>query len=235
MANSSLSPTKNSSFFYRLGAYGTLFTALLIIFSVIGFFIWPYQGTGASAQEIFLLLQQDLFGGLIALDFPFLVIDLIIVVPLLVLYTALKKVHPHFALLALILGLMAAVTLIFARPVVELITLSNRYAAAATQAERDLYLAAGESLLVLWDGTGWMVTTVFNGISGLISSLLMLKSDVFRPGTAYLGIITSLPGFGFFIPGLAPVLLMLGTFGGILWYILIARDLLRNIDPSIND
>jgi hypothetical protein len=140
----------------------------------------------------------------------------------------LKEVNPHFALLALILGLMAAVALFIARPFVELITLSNRYAAAATQAERDLYLAAGESLLVLWDGTAWMVTTVFNGFSGLISSLLMIQSRIFRKGTGYLGIITSLPGFGFFIPGLAPILLLLGTFGGILWYILIARDLFQS-------
>lgn len=227
-----LNPIKHSTHqeqqFFRLGAYGTLAAALLIIFSVIGYFIWPYQGTGASTQEIFQLLQQDLFGGLIALDFPFLVIDLIIVVPLLVLYTALKKVNPHFALLALILGLMAALTLIYARPFVELVSLSNRYTAAGNQAEKDIYLAAGESLLVLWDGTAWMVTTVFNGISGLISSLLMLQSHIFKKGTSYLGIITSLPGFGFFIPGLAPVLLLLGTFGGILWYILIARDLLQS-------
>ena len=184
-----MNPIKHSTHqeqqFFRLGAYGTLAAALLIIFSVIGYFIWPYQGTGASAQETFQLLQQDLFGGLIALDFPFLVIDLIIVVPLMVLYTALKKVNPHFALLALILGLMAALTLIYARPFVELISLSSRYTAAGTQAEKDIYLAAGESLLVLWDGTAWMVTTVFNGISGLISSLLMLQSHIFKKGTSY--------------------------------------------------
>jgi hypothetical protein len=88
-------------------------------------------------------------------------------------------------------------------------------------------VAAGEALLALFDGTAWAIGTVLTGVSALISSLLMLRSAVFSRTTAYAGIVASAPGFGFFIPVIGPVLLFVVTFGGVIWYILIARMLFR--------
>ena len=130
-------------------------------------------------------------------------------------------------MIALVVGLIAVVALIPARPIAELALLSDKYAAATTEAARSQYLAAGEALLAVFNGTAWMVCTVFLGVSGLISSLLMLRSDIFSKTTAYVGIIASLPGFGFFIPGLGVLLQFVATFGGVIWYVLIARAFLR--------
>ena len=61
--------------------------------------------------------------------------------------------NESYALLALVLGLIAAVLIVPARPISELFSLSELYAAATTDAARSQYLAAGEAILALFDGT----------------------------------------------------------------------------------
>jgi hypothetical protein len=212
---------------YRIGSISSIIVAGLVIFAVIAFLIWPYKPGVTSTADIFAALQTDRLGGLMSLDLLLLVIELITVLPLLALYVALKRVNESWALIALVLGLIAVVLIVPARPLAELVSLSGKYAAATTETTRSQYLAAGDALLELFAGTAWIVFTVFLGLSGLISSLLMLRSNVFSKTTAYVGIISSIPGFGFFIPVIGPLLLFVSTFGGIAWYALIARAFFR--------
>jgi hypothetical protein len=67
-------------------------------------------------------------------------------------YAALKRVNESHALFALVLGLIAVIALIPARPIMELFTLSDRYA-AAYEAEKSQYLAPGEALPALFNGS----------------------------------------------------------------------------------
>lgn len=212
---------------YRIGGIACLFVVALVILAIIAFFIRPYAPGSTSTVDIFTTLREDMLGGLVSLDILLLVIELVTVLPLLALYVALKRVNESYALIALVLGLIAVVSFIVSRPLAELVLLSEEYATAATETARSQYSAAGEALLALFDGTAWMVGTVLVGVSALISSLLMLRSPIFGKTTAYVGIIASVPGFGFFIPVIGPVLLFVVTFGGVIWYILIARTFFR--------
>ncbi len=208
---------------YRIGAVSCIIVVVLLIFAVVAFLIWPFSVGVVPTIEIFTLLQTDRLGGLMSLDPFLLLIELITVLPLLALYVALKDVNESYALIALVVGLLAVVFVVPTRPLAEVVWLSDHYAAATTEAARMQYLAAGETLLSLFNGTAWMVFTVFIGLSGLISSLLMLRSQHFNKTTAYVGIVSSLPQFGFFIPVIGPLLLLVTTVGGMIWYILIAR------------
>jgi hypothetical protein len=212
---------------YRLGAVSCAIVAASVIFAVVVFFIWPYAPGRLSTSEIFAFLQNHTLGGLIALDLPLLLIELVSIPPLLALYVALKPVNESYALVALVVGLMAIVLSVQSRPLAELVLLSEGHAEATTEAARGQYLAAGQALLAYFDGTAWMVFTVFIAISGLISSLLMLRSPLFSRATAYVGVVATLPGFGFFIPVLGPLLLFVATFGGIVWYAMVARAFFR--------
>ncbi len=204
-----------------IGMVSSWLVALLILCSIAAYFIWPYQPGESTTAEIFVLLQDDQLGGLMALDLPFLIIQLVNILPLLSLYMVLKEVQPYFALLAVVLGLISVVLLVIARPLVELVLLSEEYAAAATETSRIQLLSAGEVLLISFDGTGWMVNTVFLALSGMVFSVLMLQSRMFSRITTIVGIVSGLPGFGFFLPELGPILLLISTVGGIAWYILI--------------
>jgi hypothetical protein len=212
---------------YRIGGISSILVAAFIIFAIIAFFIWPFKPGFTSTENIFTALQTDRLGGLMSLDLPFLVTVLVNIPLLLALYAALKQVNESYASIALVLGLVAVVALIPSRPLAELVSLSDKYAAATTEAERSQYLAAGESLHALFNGTAWMVYTILTGISTLINSLLMLRSNVFGKVVAYVGMINVIGSLGIFIPVIGPILSLLATFGAVIWCILLARDFFR--------
>lgn len=196
---------------YRSGGLACLLVAALITFAVIAYFIWPYTPGVVSTENILVRLQTNRLGGLIALDVLTLVIVLLNLLSLLALYVALKRVNQSYALIALALGIIAVAALIEARPVAEMVSLSEKYAAATSAVARSQYLAAGDALLELFSGTAWMIETFCLVLSGLISSLLMLRSPIFGKTTAYVGIVTSLFGLGFVIPVIGISLLFVNT------------------------
>src|SRR5271157_2923776 len=92
-----------------------------------------------------------------------------------------------------------------------------------TEAAKSQYLTVGDSLLALFDGTGWFMNTLLGGISLLVSSLLMLRSNVYDKSTAYVGILTNVVVCGFFIPVFGKFLLFLSLPGYMIWYFLLAK------------
>ena len=160
-----------------------------------------------------MLLQNDKLGGLISLDFHLVLGNLFGILLFLALYISLKQVNESYALIALVLGLVADVLIIPARPISELFSLSGLYANATTQVARSQYLAAGKALISLFNGTSWFLNTLLGGFSLLISSLLMLRGNVFSRSTAIVGIVTN-----------AAVCLF---FCSIYWYILIITLITR--------
>ena len=72
-----------------------------------------------------------------------------------------------------------------------------------------------------------MANTVLGGISLLVSSLLMLRSNIFSKATAWVGIVTNVALF-FFLPGtIGTLLLFLSLPGYMVWYIQMARRFFR--------
>ena len=217
--------TKNSRWkeLYKIGAIAAILSEIILIIGIITFFIYPYAPGNMSTKSIFLLLQNDILGGLISLDFHLVLGNLFGILLFLALYISLKQVNESFALIALTLGLVADVLIVSARPISELFSLSGLYATAATEVTRNQYLAAGEALLSLFNGTGWFLNTLLGGLSLLISSLLMLRSSIFSKSTAYVGIITNVLVCLFFIPGIGIFFLFLSLPGYMIWNIQIAR------------
>ena len=217
---------------YRIGGVASILIAVAILFAIAAFFIWPFKPGSASTADIFAALQADRLGGLMSLDLPMPVIVLMSSLPLLALYVALKRVNESLALIALVLGLISIVALIPARSLAELVLLSESYARATSEAARNHYLAAGEALHALFNGTAWMVYTVLGGVSTLIFSWLMLRSRIFSPITAYIGFASVIGGMGIFIPLIGIPLSLLATLGGVIWSILLARTFVRLGWPS---
>ncbi|HTP10041.1 MAG TPA: hypothetical protein VMP08_17415 [Anaerolineae bacterium] len=212
---------------YRIGGIASLLVAVLIVFAVLAYLIWPYTPGVKSTENILLTLHTNRLSGLIALDVLTVPIVLLNVLPLLALYAALKRVNESYALIALVFGVIAVPMLLTARPITEMVMLSDKFAAATTEAVRSQYLAAGDALLEHFSGTAWMVESFCLIISGLISALLMLRSAVFGKGTAYVGIATSLFGFGFIIPVIGPLLFLVNTVLSIAFSVLMARGFFR--------
>lgn len=223
--------TKNNTLrwkeIYTLGAIATILLEIILIIGVIAVFIYPFAPGNKSTESIFMFLQTDTLGGLISLDFHLLLGNLFGILLFLALYVSLRQSNESYALIALVLGLFADVLIINARPISELFSLSGFYITATTEGAKSQYLAAGEALLSLFNGTAWFINTFLGGFSFLISSLLMFRSNFFSKSTAYVGIITNVAVCLFFIPKIGMFFLFLSLPGYIIWYVQLTRSFLR--------
>jgi hypothetical protein len=212
---------------YKIGAIAAILSEVVIFIGIVAYFIYPYAPGNKSTESIFLLLQKDKLGGLISLDFHLVLGNLFGIILFLALYVSLKQVNPSYALIALVLGLVADILIIPARPISELFSLSGLYAAATTEVAKSQFLAAGEALLSLFNGTSWFLNTLLGGFSLLISSLLMLRGNVFSKSTAYVGIVTNAAVCLFFVPWVGTLFLFLSLPGYMIWYFQLARRFLK--------
>jgi hypothetical protein len=162
-----------------------MLSVALIALAVGVFLLWP-PPTGVEGW--FRLFHDNRFLGLLNLDLV-MVVSAVLMIPLyLALYITLRRVSHSFALLGLALGLIGSTLMLAVNPAFTMSGLSDGYAAATTEAQRAMYLAAGQSALTNWTGTGFDVAYLFSGLAGLTFALLMLRSDLFSSITAYAGI-----------------------------------------------
>ena len=126
-----------------------------------------------------------------------------------------------------VLSGIAVVSFIAARPVFEMFYLSNGYKAAVTEAERTIFLAAGEAKLATFHGSLFHTSYILGSLSGLLISLVMLRSNLFGRATAYIRIASSLFDFGLYIPTIGIYISMFSVLFLLLWNILIARRLFQ--------
>ncbi len=129
--------------------------------------------------------------------------------------------------IALVVGLLEAVAFIVARPALEMLFLSERYASATTDAQRAMLLAAGEALWATFHGTAFHVGYNLFSVYFLIVPLVMLKGHAFSRTTAYIGIAASLLNWGLYVPEVGIVLSMLSVFPLAIWNVLIAWRLFQ--------
>jgi hypothetical protein len=212
---------------YRVGGWSCFILAAMIVFAIAAYFIWPYTPGFTSLEAILTTLHENRVSGLMSLDLVMVLMSPLTIIPSLALYVALKRVNESYALIALALGLTGIVLCFVDRPLVEMVALSDLYAAATTDAARQQILAAGEAFHVMFNGTAWVLWNFFLCLSYMINEVLMLRGGGFRKSTAYLGLVLSVSGLGFWLPGIGTRLSLLGTAGGVAWYVLMGTDLLR--------
>lgn len=212
---------------YNLGGIAVLTNLAVMLVSVAGYIAWPYAAGVTPTVEIFALIQNNLWAALIALDLGVSIGNLVSIFVYLALYLSLRQAKASSALLALALGLFAVVAMIAARPLLEIFALSNLHASANTTADKALYLAAGESLLVQFHGTAWHISIFFASLASLIFAVLMQRSPHFDRALAYIGIVTFAAGTFFWLPGIGVIILFLNMLGSVPWSILLARDFFK--------
>ncbi len=171
---------------YMVGGVAALLSVAFVVLAVYVFVISPPPTT---IEKWFTLFHQDGFLGLLDLDL-LLVASYVVMIPLyLALYVALRRISQPFMAIALAFDLVGAALIIAVNPGVAMLTLSDRYAAATTEAQRTAALAAGQALLANWEGTAFVIGYLLGGIGLLITSAVMLRSNVFNRLTAYAALV----------------------------------------------
>jgi hypothetical protein len=218
---------------YRVAGVAALLMVVFIAIQSIVFLAWPPPDT---VLGYFTLFQQNWLLGLLSRDLVYMLSHALLVLIYLALYAALRRVSPSFMAIALTLGLVGIAAYFASNTAFEMLSLSNQYTAATTDAQRAQFLAAGQAMLAIYQGTAFNVYYVLSGVATLIISIVMLRSTLFSKVTASVGIVT---GVLMVIPstvgtiGLYLALMSLVPFA--IWCILIARRLFQLAQSVSNE
>ena len=137
---------------YKIGGAAALFGVAIIPIQLIVFIAW---GQPDTAIGWFTLFKDNKLAGLLAFELLLIVSVAVGIATTLALYIALRRVDESFMVIALALGLVEAVAFMLARPTFKMLYLSEGYAAATTDAQRTMFLAAGEAMLATFTGTAF--------------------------------------------------------------------------------
>jgi hypothetical protein len=210
---------------YRVGGAAALLVAVFLPLQLIVFVTNPPPSTVIGW---FTLFQNNRLLGLLDMDLLLVVDQALMGLVVLALYVALRRVSPSFMAIALAAGLVGIAAYFASSTVFNMLALSDQYAAATTDAQRSMFLAAGQAMLAIWTGTAFDVGYVLLGVALLIIGVVMLRSPLFSKVTAYVGIVLGVMSL---LPPTAGTIGLVFSLGSLLpleiWLILIARRLLQ--------
>ena len=143
-------------------------------------------------MDWFALLDDNAFVGLILLNVVDVINYLLISLMFLALYGALRRANKSAMVIATTCALVGIGIYCASNQAFALLSLSKQYAAATTDAQRSMLLAAGEALLAVNDqGTGIHTSFLLVVVAGLVVSIVMLRGGVFGKATAVVGILAN--------------------------------------------
>ena len=191
---SSMQPLESSSFLdnrwnnlYLTGSIAALGIVIFIPLQIIIFILYPPPTTVIGWFELF---QNNRVAGLLDLDLVLIIDQIFFGLILLALFIKLHQFEKSFSLIAFIIGLMGVISYFSSTIAFEMMSLSDQYASATTETEKNNLLIAGQMLIIRWTGTSYVIGYLLLGISFLIFGLVMLRSSDFSKTTAYLGIVS---------------------------------------------
>ena len=210
---------------YRVAGTAALIMAVLIPIQIVVFAVSPPPST---VLGWFTLFQGNPLLGLLEMDLLLMVDQVLVALVLLGLYVALRRADESLMAIAFTLGLLGIAAYFASATAFNMLSLSNQYAAATTDSERSMFLAAGYATAAIWQGAAYDAGYVLEGIALLITSVVMLRSTVFGKRTAYVGILLGVMSL---VPATAGTVGLVFAFGSLapleVWDILIARRLFR--------
>lgn len=209
---------------YKIGGAAALFGVAVVPIQLIVFVTW---GQPETAIGWFLLFQENKLAGLLAFELLLVVSTALGIATTLALYVALRRVDESLMVIALALGLVEAVAFVVARPAFEMLYLSEGYAAATTDAQRAMFLAAGEATWATFHGTAFHLSINLFSIYFLIVPIVMLRSNIFGKLNAYVGILAAIFNWALYVPEIGVFLAILSVIFLAIWNIMIARRLFQ--------
>jgi Domain of unknown function (DUF4386) len=210
---------------YKVGAVAALIMVAFIPIQTIIFLVSPPPSTVIGW---FTLFQHNRLLGLLDMDLLMIADYALLGLIMLTLYAALRRASPSFMAIALTSGLVGIAAYFASSTAFNMLSLSDQYAAATTDTQRSLFLAAGQATLAIWQGTAFDVGYVLEGVALLIIAVVMLRSTLFSKGTASVGFLT---GVMMLVPPTVGTIGLLFSLGSLvpmaIWDILIARRLFQ--------
>ncbi len=170
---------------YRLAATASLIGLVIIPVQVI---VWAVSPPPSDVADYFALLQQRPVIGLMNLDLLYLLSNVLLLPLYLALSVSLRAHNKSLITLALATGLLALAVYLTTNPCLDMLSLSRSYAAATTEANRLVLLAAGETLLAGFSGTAFTVYYLLSSVALLLFAAVMFRSTAYSRRTAWMAL-----------------------------------------------
>jgi hypothetical protein len=235
----------NGKSLYKIGAAAALIVVLAALVEMIITFFPGGSTSPETAIDWFTLFQDNWFLGLRNLGLLNIVITVLGIPTFFALYAAHRRVNQAYAALAMITSFIGIAVFLATNRAFPMLELSSRYAAATTDAQRSMLVAAGQAMLSVGKShtPGTFMGFLLSEVAGITISVVMLRSRIFSKVTAYAGMLGFVLLLIFeicssFVPALIGVAMIIAMGGGILsmtWYILIARRLLQLGSRVLNE
>jgi hypothetical protein len=185
---------------YRVGGVAALLAGVFFrrnIAAEVGLF--SEHTSPVTVSNWFALLQSNRLLALSYLNVFDLVNYALVGLMFLALYALLKRVNESYIAIATTVGFLGVATYFASNTAFSMLSLSDQYTAMTIDAQRTLLLAAGQAMLALnrfshpgaHPGSGGYMSLLLIAVAGLITSIIMLRSDMFNRATAYVGILAS--------------------------------------------
>lgn len=212
---------------HRIAGIGALLTAVLIPLQIVAFIVWPPPDGGVT--EWFELFGESPFIGLVSFDVVILLEEILLIPILLALYVLLRRTSESLMLITAAMWLVSVALFVGSNTGFEMLALANRYADAATAADRATYLAAGQAMLSAYmeQGSSFVVGYVLASIAGLLVGIAMLRTEVFPRIAGWAVIVANVLGFGLFVPGIGVFLSIVSVLILVAWYAVIGVVMVR--------
>lgn len=175
--------------FYFAG-FAAVYMIVVIPVQGLFFILSPPPETVFGFFELF---QQNIFIGLVHLDLLLTFDYILILFIYFALFIVLSRREKSLSLLAIVLGCLSITLYIVSREATfSMLSLSNAYFIAGSDVERSAILAAGKTMLTMFNGSSFSISYVLGGITMMFFSLAMLKDEVFERRIPVTGLIMSI-------------------------------------------
>jgi len=144
--------------------------------------------------EHFTIFHNNWLAGLLTLDLLGMIAYLLFIPLILALYVVLRRCSEAVTLIGTILFFVGIAAFFATNTAFSILTLSQQYIAATTDAERAMFLAAGQTMLTLFNENAFLVSYVIVSVAWVMISAAMLKNDVFNRIAAYAGMLAGAAG-----------------------------------------
>jgi hypothetical protein len=217
---------------YTIGGVSAILQLISILtYSVILGVLGPKL---TSAAEYFEIYQSSPIEAFLRGDFLLMVLIGLYLGTFPALYAALRRLSPVYAALATLFTLLAVAGTFATESSFSLLHLGEQYVNTTSDATHTQLLAAGEAVIAsdMWNSSAAYIGGILLQGSGVMISVIMLRSKDFSKVTAYSGLL----GNGFdliqhvlhiFLPSVSSLITMFMGVFYFVWFPMLARDLFR--------
>jgi hypothetical protein len=185
---------------YRVGGMAALIAGVLFRRNLAAEIeLFSQHTPPVTVGNWFALLQSNRLLGLAFLNIFDIVDYALVGLMFLALYAILRQANRSYMAIATTLAFVGIAVYLASNTAFSMLSLSDQYAAATTDAQRIMLLAAGQAMLAMnrfsnpgaHPGAGGYMSLLLIAVAGMITSVVMLRSAVFNRATAYVGILAS--------------------------------------------